>query len=76
MDINVIRSVITVLCFAAFMGIVFWAWSAKRKAAFDEAANLPFLDDDDAGERIGAANPPANRLSGQASARKAPKVVS
>ena len=46
MDINDIRSLITVLSFAAFLGIVFWAWSAKRKPAFDEAANLPFADED------------------------------
>jgi cytochrome c oxidase cbb3-type subunit IV len=59
MDINVIRSILTVLSFAAFLGIVFWAWSAKRKAAFDEAANLPFVDDqggDDGDEKTGAAN--------------------
>lgn len=46
MDINTIRSLITVLSLAAFLGIVFWAWSPKRKPAFDEAANLPFADDD------------------------------
>ena len=46
MDINTLRSVITVLSFALFLGIVFWAWSAKRKAAFDEAAQLPFADED------------------------------
>lgn len=46
MDINTIRSLITVLSLAVFLGIVFWAWSAKRKAAFDEAARLPFADDD------------------------------
>jgi len=45
MDINIIRSAITLLCFAAFLAIVVWAWSGKRKAAFDEAANLPFADD-------------------------------
>jgi cytochrome c oxidase cbb3-type subunit 4 len=46
MDINTIRSLITVLSLVAFLGIVFWAWSAKRKPAFDEAALLPFADDD------------------------------
>ena len=46
MDINTIRALITVLSLVAFLGIVFWAWSAKRKAAFDEAARLPFDDDD------------------------------
>jgi cytochrome c oxidase cbb3-type subunit 4 len=46
MDINSIRSLVTVLSFAVFLGIVIWAWSARRKPAFDEAANLPFADDD------------------------------
>ena len=46
MDINTILSLDTVLSLAVFLGIVFWAWSAKRKPAFDEAAQLPFADDD------------------------------
>jgi cytochrome c oxidase cbb3-type subunit 4 len=46
MDINDLRTVITVLAFAAFIGIVFWAYSRKRKREFDEAANLPFREDD------------------------------
>jgi cytochrome c oxidase cbb3-type subunit 4 len=29
-----------------FVGIVIWAWSGKRKKRFDEAANLPFTEDD------------------------------
>lgn len=45
-DINDIRSLFTVLVFAAFIGVWIWAWSDKRKQAFDEAANLPFADDD------------------------------
>lgn len=45
MDINDLRSVFTVLTFVAFVGIVMWAYSGRRKQAFDEAANLP-LDDD------------------------------
>lgn len=46
MDINDARSVITVLAFATFIGIVFWAYGRGRKAAFDEAAALPFTEDD------------------------------
>ena len=46
MDINDIRSALTVLAFASFIGIVIWAWSGRRKAAFDEAARLPLEDDD------------------------------
>jgi cytochrome c oxidase cbb3-type subunit IV len=46
MDINTLRSIATVLMFAVFIGIVVWAWSRKNKAAFDEAAMLPFQSDD------------------------------
>jgi len=31
---------------AAFFGIVWWAYSAHRKKANDEAAQLPFDDDE------------------------------
>jgi cytochrome c oxidase cbb3-type subunit 4 len=34
-----------VLAFIAFIGIVWWAYSDRRKATYDEAAMLP-LDDD------------------------------
>ncbi|WJW76869.1 cbb3-type cytochrome c oxidase subunit 3 [Thiohalobacter sp. IOR34] len=46
MDINDIRSLFTVLVFASFIGVWIWAWSSKRKQAFEEAANLPFVEDD------------------------------
>lgn len=46
MDINDFRSLQTVLLFIAFIGIVIWAWSKRSKKRFDEAANLPFADDD------------------------------
>jgi len=45
MDINDLRSIITVLAFFAFMGIVWWAYSDRRKQTYEEAARLP-LDDD------------------------------
>jgi len=47
MDINDLRSIMTVLSFAFFLGIVWWAYGGKRKARFDEAANLPFAEDDE-----------------------------
>lgn len=45
MDINDLRSVITVLLFVVFIGIVWWAYSDRRKQAYDEAARIP-LDED------------------------------
>ncbi len=41
-----LHSIWTVLVFVMFVGIVIWAYSSKRKRAFDEAARLA-LDDDD-----------------------------
>ncbi len=46
MDINTIRGIFTALAMIAFIGVCIWAWSRKRKRSFDEAANLPFADDD------------------------------
>jgi cytochrome c oxidase cbb3-type subunit 4 len=37
-----LSSLMTVVSFVTFIGIVVWAYSKKRKAAFDEAANAPF----------------------------------
>ena len=46
MDSSLIESVWTVVVLVLFVGIVIWAWSGKRKRAFDEAANIPFNEDD------------------------------
>jgi cytochrome c oxidase cbb3-type subunit 4 len=46
MDVNMLRAVITATSFVVFVGIVVWAYSAKSKRRFDEAAQLPFADDD------------------------------
>lgn len=45
MDINSLRSIVTVLSLLTFVGIVVWAWSKRNKSNFDEAALLPFNDD-------------------------------
>jgi len=47
MDIDMLRSVITVLSLVCFLGIVVWAYSKKARAGFDEAARLPLEDDHD-----------------------------
>ncbi len=46
MDITLIQSAWTVVVLVVFVGIVIWAWSGKRKARFDDAANIPFTEDD------------------------------
>ena len=49
MDIsNILHSVMTLVAFITFVGIVVWAYGRKRKSAFDEAANAPFALPDDA----------------------------
>jgi cytochrome c oxidase cbb3-type subunit 4 len=45
MDINTLRIIATVASFVVFIGIVVWAWSRRREADFNEAANLPFEQD-------------------------------
>ena len=46
MDINTVRGITTALALIAFIGVVIWAWSRRRKKDFDEAANLPSADDE------------------------------
>jgi cytochrome c oxidase cbb3-type subunit 4 len=44
-DVNTLRGIVTLVSFAAFIGIVWWAWSKRRSNDFAEAANLPFEQD-------------------------------
>jgi cytochrome c oxidase cbb3-type subunit 4 len=39
---GILGAITTVLSFLTFLGIVAWAYSSRRRAAFDEAANAPF----------------------------------
>jgi len=43
-----LSSVFTVLSFLLFLGIVWWAWSGRRRAEFAAAANAPFALPDEA----------------------------
>lgn len=45
MDINTLRSIVTVVSLVCFIGIVLWAWSGRNRAAFEQAAQLPFDQD-------------------------------
>ena len=40
-----LSGVMTILAFVAFLGVVYWAFGAKRKTDFDAAARLPLEDD-------------------------------
>jgi len=46
MDINTVRGLITILMIVTFLSLVVWAYSKKQKQPFDEAANLPFADEE------------------------------
>jgi cytochrome c oxidase cbb3-type subunit IV len=46
-DLSDLRTIVTTLSFIAFLGVVVWAYNSKQKARFDDAANLPFVDDDE-----------------------------
>lgn len=46
MDVNTLRSAVTVVTFILFLGIVVLTLSKRRSAEFEEAANLPFGQDD------------------------------
>jgi cytochrome c oxidase cbb3-type subunit 4 len=44
MDVNDLRSVVTLVSLLVFVGIVAWAWSRSNRTRFDVAARLPFDD--------------------------------
>lgn len=45
MDVNLLRSIVTVVSFIVFVGIVVWVWKRRHTGEFDKAANLPFEQD-------------------------------
>lgn len=46
MDNSTLQGLGTVFAMAAFIGVVIWAYSSNKKKDFDEAAQLPFADDE------------------------------
>ena len=40
-------SLMTLVSFTTFIGILWWTFGLKRSADFDAAARLPFADDND-----------------------------
>ena len=45
MSFTLFQSLWTIVVMIIFLGIVWWAFSSKRKSAFDEAARVPFEDE-------------------------------
>ncbi|MFZ5568299.1 MAG: cbb3-type cytochrome oxidase subunit 3 [Pseudomonadota bacterium] len=45
MDVNTLRSIVTVAGLVCFIGVVWWAWSGRNRADFEQAARLPFEQD-------------------------------
>lgn len=46
MNFGLLQGIYTIIVMIVFVGIVAWAWSSKRKKDFDDAAKIPFQDDD------------------------------
>jgi cytochrome c oxidase cbb3-type subunit 4 len=44
MDLNLVRSLVTLAAFAAFLGIVWWAYGPARKERFERDARMPLED--------------------------------
>jgi len=53
MDQGTLEGIGTVLAMLAFIGVCVWAYSARNKARFDEAAMLPFADELEVAEQQG-----------------------
>ncbi len=46
MDQGIVGTIFTLLVFICFFAVVWWAFSSRNKDKFDDAANLPFADED------------------------------
>lgn len=55
MDAGLLGSIVTVLFFLLFIGIVWWAFHRENKQKFDDAARLPFQEDGGDGQGTGKA---------------------
>ncbi len=72
MDTGTFRGIITFLLIVAFLGITWWAYSRRRKPDFEEAAQLPFAEDDEQLNRDSSASQPHSQSGreGDADSRK------
>jgi cytochrome c oxidase cbb3-type subunit IV len=51
MTFTLIQALWSIVVLITFLGIVFWAYSSKRKAAFDKDALIPFEDEPNANNK-------------------------
>jgi|GEM_PF-120886 len=51
MDNGLLSGVGTLLIFIAFIGVSIWAFSSRQKKRFEEAAQLPFADEEPTPEK-------------------------
>ena len=42
LDVNDLRSIVTVISLAVFLGICVWAYRRSNRERFEEAARVPF----------------------------------
>ena len=45
--LNILRGIATLLAMSAFVAVVLWSWSRRRREEFDAAAHLPLEEDTD-----------------------------
>ena len=46
MDSGILSGIVTVVFIVVFIGIVWWAFSARNKKRFEDAGRMPFDTDD------------------------------
>jgi cytochrome c oxidase cbb3-type subunit IV len=44
LEIGMVRGLITLVLFTAFIALVVYAWSGKRRTEYDAAARIPLAD--------------------------------
>jgi cytochrome c oxidase cbb3-type subunit IV len=45
-------SAMTVVSFITFVGILWWAFAPANRGSFEQAASLPFADDEEEGKHV------------------------
>ena len=55
MEVDIVRSVVTVLSFVSFIAVVVWAYAPRRRQRFDRDAMMPFSHLDTAVCRVDSA---------------------